>query len=229
MKSHLKRLVVPRTWDIKRKKTIFIMRPHPGGQKKELTVPLQVLLREILGVAKTAREVRHVLQNKEVLVNGKRRKEVKFPVGLMDVVQIPDIKTTYRILINNKGKLYPSEITGSEISAKLHQIAGKTSRKKGVQLNFSDGGNLLVEKDTYKTGDAVMVDFTKKKITSHAPFDKKSLAYMIGGSNVGQVGSIMDVKGKNIIIKTKEGEFETARKYAFVVGQDKPLIKIQND
>lgn len=227
MKSHLKRLAMPKTWDITRKKTIFVMRPHPGSQPKHLTIPLQILMRDVLKYAKTAKEVRHILNEKEILVNGTRRKEVKFPVGLMDVVEIKELKKCHRMTLNEKGKLIAIDISGDESSLRPQKIINKNNVKKKTQLNFSDGGNLLVDKDTYKTDDVLIYDFSKKKIAEHLKFEKGMTAFMIGGKNIGHIAQIQDVQGKNIILKSEGGVFETMKKYAFVIGKDKPKITVK--
>ena len=53
VKSHLKRIAAPRTWDIDRKTTKFIARPKPGQHTLQLGMPLAVLLKEILKKMKT--------------------------------------------------------------------------------------------------------------------------------------------------------------------------------
>lgn len=231
MKSHLKRLAMPKTWDIKRKKTVYILRPLPGGNNMANSMPLQLVLRDVLKVAKTAKEVRYVLQKKGVLVNGVARKEVKYPVGLMDVIEIPELKKAYRMLLNQKGKFMIQELDKKENDIVLMRIRNKTSvGKDKTQLNFSNGSNLLVKKDTYKTFDTISYDFKKKKIADHHVFGKNVMIYLIGGNHVGKVGSLQDIKDDNIIIKTKSGDiFETAKRYAFVVGKDKPVIEIKNE
>lgn len=227
MKAHLKRLAMPKTWDIKRKKTVFVMRPFPGGATQELVIPLQIFLRDMIKVAKTAKEVRFILNNMSVLVNGKRRKEVKFPIGLMDVIEIPKIKKQYRLLINRKGRLFAHEIPVKEASIKPCKIMNKTILKKGIiQLNFTDGNNIIVKKDIYKTDDVVFIDFTKKNITEHLKFEKKSTIFLIGGSRVGIIATLEDIKGNSVIIKSKEGTFETIKKYVFILGTDKPRIDL---
>ncbi len=227
MKSHLKRLTIPKSWDVKRKNNKFIMRPFPGGSEKKLTMPLQVVIRDILKLAKTAREVRFILNNKEILVNGRKRKEVKFPVGLMDVIDVPDLKKAYRVMLDKKGKLTLLDIKAEEAKVKLYKIAGKTTLKKGkVQLNFTDGHNLLVDKDSYKTNDTVTLELGKDKIKDHVKFDKKTTVYLIGGKHVGGLGTVEEIRKNNILFKSKAGVFETPIRYTFAVGMPKPLITI---
>ena len=88
MSGYLKRLAMPKTWRIKRKGTVFITRPNPGPHSMGLSMPLNLIIRDILGYAENKREVRKVLMNNNVMVDGVRRKNHKLPVGLMDTIEI---------------------------------------------------------------------------------------------------------------------------------------------
>jgi len=46
-----------------------------------------------------------------IFVNGRIRKDPKFPLGLMDVFSIPRIKKNYRVLIDVKGRFVLNEIS----------------------------------------------------------------------------------------------------------------------
>jgi small subunit ribosomal protein S4e len=60
-----------KAWPIKRKNITFIAKPNPGSYKAEYVVPVVVLLRDILGVAETSKEVKMILHNRgDVLLNG---------------------------------------------------------------------------------------------------------------------------------------------------------------
>ena len=222
---------MPKTWDVKRKTTKYILRPHPGSHTIDSSMPIQIFLRDVLKVAKTAKEVRYILNDKEVLVNGKKRKDVKFPVGLMDVVEIPELKKSYRILFNHKGKITTTEMKDAEKSIKPFKIKNKSIVTKGkIQLNFEDGTNLIVEKDTYKTNDVILYDFKAGKITKHIVFENNALAYLTGGNKVGITGTLEDIKDNNIILKSQKGEvFETSKKFAFVIGKTKPEITLPDE
>jgi small subunit ribosomal protein S4e len=228
MKAHLKRLSMPKTWDIDRKSNTFIMRPHPSGVRIELAMPLAVVMREVLKFGKTTHDITYILNNKEILVNGIRRTEPKFPVGIMDVLEVPDEKLAYRLLINRKGMLQFVEIKKAEAKHKLLRILGKTTLAKGrVQLNCGDGTNLLVEKDSYRTNDTIVYDFEKKKVAEHLPLAKKAHVFLTGGKKVGDSGTVQDIAADTIIIKSHSGDvYETAKKYAFVVGIEKPQITL---
>ena len=50
---------------------------------------------------------------------------------------------------------------------------------------------------------------------------------MTGGKHIGETGHVEDISGNKIIYKNPNGELvETSKKYAFVIGDSKPLITI---
>ena len=86
---------------------------------------------------------------------------------------------------------------------------------------------MLVKKKTeYKTGDTLLYDLKSKKISQHIKLEKGAQILLIGGKHVGKIGTLEEVQGRKIIFKVDKDQFETLRKYAFVIGKDKPEIKI---
>ncbi len=220
--SHLKRLVAPKTWPILRKTTKFIIRPKPNGQTMDLTLPIVVVLREVLGLVETSKQARDVLQSQKILLNGKRIQTKDAAVGFMDVVSIAD--KNYRMLINENNKLIVVPAGKEEFT--LQKISDKSTLKSSVtQLNFSSGKNLKVEKDTYKTNDTVAVDFNKK-ITQHYPLSTGVMVLLTGGNHIGKVGKVEKIDGKTITISVSGMHLETATSHAFVIGKDKPGINL---
>lgn len=187
--SHLKRLAAPKTWDIVRKGKKFTAKTSPGPHKEEYSLPLVVLLRDTLGIVSTEKECKKVLRDGLVLVNGKKRAEKKFAVGLMDCVEIPLEKKAYRMSINKRGILYPEEAEPAK--ERLARIEGKTVIKKGkVQLNLFGGDNITVDKDEYKIGDVVKLSFKDHKIAGTIVLSNGIPALIIGGSHVGVIATI---------------------------------------
>lgn len=222
MKTHMKRLAAPRTWPIKRKGPgiRFIARPLPGPHSMQESMPLVVILKEILKIAKTTREINAVLQSGKIFVDGVVRKEKYFPVGLMDSLSLDN--EHYRILINTKGQLYLKKITKEQTNLKPHKIIDKTILKGGkIQLNLFDGKNILVKENSYKVGDTLIM--TKNEIKKHLKFGKGSYVYLTGGYHIGKCGAIDEIlvfpgsEPTRVIIKDGENRMEGLKKYAFVV------------
>ena len=110
--NHLKRLAMPRSWPITRKTNIWVTRPHPGAHSLERCIPLGVIIRDILNMANTMREVRFMLQTEKVRVDGKVVKDTRRGVGLMDVLTLGD--NNYRCVLDHNGRLRYSPISKEE-------------------------------------------------------------------------------------------------------------------
>jgi len=227
VEKHLSRLAMPKTWKIKRKGRKWVTRPLPGPHSLKVGLPLNVLLRDMLSYAQTAKEVKYVLNNQEILVDGIRRKEPKFIVGLMDVVSIPSIKKQFRILINKKGIIIASEIKQDEIKIKPCKIIGKTAVKTGkLQLNLFDGKNILTEDKSFNTGDTVVIEVPSHKIKEVLRLEKGAVVYLTKGKHIGETGIVDEIKGKKLIYLSGKDKLETLKGYAFVIGKEKPVIEL---
>ena len=73
-----------------------MVRPRPGPHKLNECIPLQILVRDVLKLVDTGSDAKRMIKMGEILVDGKPRKDHKYPAGLMDVVSIPKIKKNYR-------------------------------------------------------------------------------------------------------------------------------------
>ncbi|MFW6449425.1 MAG: hypothetical protein ACOCZ6_00095 [Nanoarchaeota archaeon] len=230
-KSHLKRINVPRTWDVKRKDNVFITRPKPAGHKLKFSLPLIVVFRDMLGKVKTTKELEFVLNNKEVYLNGKKAYSPKQAVGLMDVIRLPEIKEYYRIVINNAGVLGYVQIDEKESTKLPILLKNKAKLKSGkTQLNFTNGYCMLVDKDNYKTGDMLIYDFLQKKIIDHITLEKGAAVYFTSGKNIGETATLEEINDNSLICKKDDKTFEidrrSAKDYLFLVGKEAPAIKL---
>ena len=228
MKSHLKRLAIPKSWKVKRRGLTFIVRPYPGPHSIKLGLSLNSVMRDILRIAKNSKEVKKILHDNEILVDGIRRKEQKFPVGIMDVVEFKKSNEHYRVVLD-KGKIRLIAIDKKEGTIKPCRITGKSKVKGKTQLNLYDGKNILVEKDEYKVGDTVIIGLPKQDIKENIKLEKGCSIYLIGGKHIGDIGKIEGIITNKITYKNEKGEIiETLKKYVFVVGKDKPVVSLES-
>ncbi|MDD3175028.1 MAG: 30S ribosomal protein S4e [Candidatus Nanoarchaeia archaeon] len=227
-KQHLKRLASPKSWSIKKKNITFTTRPNPGPHKLSLQMPITLILRDLLNVAKTTKEVKFILKNKSCLIDGSVCHDYRRPAGLMDVISISSINAYYRMLINAKNKLYLVPISKEESSFKLVKVSSKTNLKGGkIQLNFSDGRNMLIENiKKYSIGDTLKINLPDQKILEHYPCTSGASVILTSGTHVGELGNIKESKDSIITIQTENGEFTTKKHFAFVVGKTKPVITL---
>ena len=228
VKSHLKRLSSPRTWPIAKKSLTFVARPRPGAHKLDMQVALSVALRDMIGVAQTAKQARFILHNKNCLVDGKVVHNARRPVGFMDVISLPQSKEHYRLLINNKNKLYAVKISDKEASQKIVRVINKTTLKGGVmQLNTLDGRCVRVDDASkYSVGDSLVLSLPDQKIANSLPLEKKATVLLSRGSHAGEVGVIEDIEDSVVTVKTDSLTFRTKKDYAVVIGKDKPVITL---
>ena len=240
---HLKRKPAPKHWPIPRKKFVWAVKPKPGPHPISKCLPLVLIMRDILGFAKTRAEAKKIISQGKVLVDGKVRKEELYPAGLMDVVAIPEVDKVFRILPSRKGlTLHPIEKEESKF--KLCRIENKTAVKNGhIQLNLHDGSNILVkvadpknpEEDTYKTLNTLKVSLPERKIIEQFELKVGAPAIITGGKNMGRYGKIVEIeerpgkKRRNLLVTLEDpkGErFQTILDFTFVVGDSEPCISI---
>lgn len=231
VKSHMKRIKAPKRWDVLRKSHKFITRPNPG-RNLSLSISLNTVLKEMLGKTKTTKESKHLIKNQGVLVNAKRRYDEKFPVGFLDVVTISSLKEHYRLLVDKKENLFMLQIGEEEAKLKLSKILNKKQLPKGrTQINFSDGRNLLLEKDSAllkdaNTNDSVLYTSPDQKVRQVLKLEKGALVYLYMGKHTGLIVKVDEFDRDNIVFKEGKDVFETKKAYAFVVGKDKPVISV---
>lgn len=226
-KRHMKRIAAPKSWNIEKKKNKFITRPYPGSHSFKLGISINTAFKDLLSMANTTKEVKNILNHNNISVNGSRRKDPKYLVGFMDVIEMPDSNEYFRLLLDTKGRLTPVKIDKKEATLLILKIKDKKRLPKNrLQINFENGYNLIVEKDTYKTGDVVVFDSEKKKITELLKLEKNAQVFLTGGSHTGKVGAVDDIQGDKVTIKIKTDKYETQKKYSFVIGKDKPLISL---
>jgi small subunit ribosomal protein S4e len=227
MSKHLKRLAAPRAWSIQRKKYVWVTRPRAGPHPLERSIPLLILLRDFLHHANTAREAKKIIAKGEILVDCKKVKDHKRPVGLMDTISIPKLQEYYRMLLDAKGKLRLVKIPLEKASWKLVRIENKTTVRGGrTQLNLHDGRNILLENPKYKTGDTLKIELPSQKILEHYPLEKNSLGLVIGGKHSGKIAKIISyeiTRASQPNLVKLEG-FSTVKHNIFVIGSESSEI-----
>lgn len=231
MSKHQKRLSAPKSWPIARKTHAWVATTRPGPHNREQSIPLAIILRDMLALATTFREAKKILNAGNVLVDGRVRRDPRFPVGLFDVVAIPKNNEYYRMLLTSTGKLELRKLDSPD-ARKLCKITDKTMVKGGrIQLNLHDGTNLIGTND-YSRGDSLILSLPDRSILKHLRFAEGNTAMILGGQHSGEIGTIT---GKRVVrssasnmvsIKTGEREIETLEEYVYVIGEAEPEIRV---
>ena len=241
--SGLKRKPAPRFWPIHRKKDTWVVKPSSGPHSLEKCLPLVVVLRDILGFTQTRKEAKTAVSQRKVYVDGKIRHEDDFPVGLMDVLSIPDVDECFRVLPSRKG-LILQPIAKEEASFKLCRIEDKTVVKNGhVQLSLNDGSTIALkvadskkpQEDIYETLDTLKISLPKRQIIESVKMKEKDFAVITGGKNIGKYGKIVEIEkaeGKKrrsalVTIEDEKGKrYQTTLNFVFAVGETQPFISL---
>ena len=242
---HLRRSVSPTFWPILRKENIWAVKPSPGPHPINMSVPLGVILRDALNYAETMREVRKIIGERKIAVDGRIVTDYKFPVGLMDVISILPTNEHYRLLPHPVKVITLHPINKDEAVFKLVRIKRKTMVKGGnIQLTFHDGRNQLIKlkdpfqpvEDVYSTYDTVKLGIPEQEILDHFKLAKGYLAVTIGGSNIGFLGKIKSIsrifkKSRALVVLENERgkEARTILEYVFVVGKEEPAISLPEE
>jgi len=103
---------------------------------------LIVVMRDVLKVVRNNKELKKAIGEKKIKINGKEVREVKYPVGLFDVIAVG--KDNYRASLKGK-KMGFEEISDSEAGKKVAKIIGKkVLGKNKIQFNLMDGSDSIV-------------------------------------------------------------------------------------
>ncbi|MEM1657662.1 MAG: 30S ribosomal protein S4e [Candidatus Jordarchaeales archaeon] len=239
---HLKRMAAPGSWRIPRKGTTWVVKPSPGPHPIEDSIPLLILVRDLLKIADNMREAKKIIKSGHIKVDGVVRKDHKFPVGLMDVVEIPLIDKAYRVLPSKKWFTLV-QIDAREAEFKLCQIRNIITVKGGnIQLALHDGRNILLPVENpkisphevypYNTRDTIKILLENQEIVDHVPFKEGAYSLIVGGKMRGGQGEIVEIRRRigrrasTAIVKCDGNFVETLLDYVFPVGLTQPLIKL---
>jgi small subunit ribosomal protein S4e len=238
--ARLKRKPAPAFWPIHRKDKPWVAKPSSGSHSLEKCLPLTLVLRDILGVAQTRKEGKLILAQGKVLVDGKIRKKDDSPVGLMDVISMPDAGKYYRVMPSHKG-LVLTPINKEHSNIKLVRVEDKTAVHNGVQIALHDGSNMLIKvadaknpvEVTYETFDILKMTYPEKQVVQRMKTKEGNIAVITGGKNIGKQGKIVEIEKTEakkrrqalVLIEDSEGaRYQTILDFVFSIGETEPLI-----
>ncbi|MHA1776271.1 MAG: 30S ribosomal protein S4e [Promethearchaeota archaeon] len=243
-KRYLKRLASPGYLQIQRKNRKagkFFLKARPGPHPLRFSLPLGHIFRDLLKLTNNVKETKFILNKRQVFIDGVPRNDIRYPVGLMDVVELKEINKAYRVLPSRHHGLILSEITKEEAKFKLCKIMNITTIRGGhLQFNLHDGRNIRVEIDNpkekpaipYKTGGTLKISLPDQQILDYFPLQEGNQSLIYQGKNIGIAGEIKEltkrfgVNASLAIISGENGEISTSYDYVFIIGDNKPAIDL---
>ena len=238
-KRHLKRYVVSKHIPIPKKAFKYAVKPSPGPHAADDCIPVAILLRDMFHYARNMSEVKRILFERNVVIDGRVKTNRKHPVGFMDVLSLPKVHEHYRMIYSPKKGLRAIPISEKETAEKLCQIVNKTVIKDGLtQLNLHDGRNIILSKEdgqnsTYSTHDTIKISLPKQQILEKYELKVGNYGFVTSGRWMGSHGLIEEIsthetkKTKTVTLSTPEGErLVTLYRYIFVIGDKSPSVTI---
>lgn len=235
IRKHQKRLSAPKSWLLSKVGGIYATKPSQGPHKLRECMPLNLLLRNKLKVALTGREARIIVLAKEgnIAVDGKIRKDPKYPVGFMDVITLIKANTNYRLLYDVKGRFGLVKISQDESQYKLCKVIRKAMGEKGIpHIVTNDGRTLRFPHPEIKEQDTIKLNLKTNEIVKHFKYQVGNQVMITGGNNIGRVGIIEKVEAhpgsyEIVYIKDLAGKvFSTRLGNIFVIGEKKSEVSL---
>jgi len=225
-KKHLKRLNAPKHWMLDKLGGVFAPRPSCGPHKLRESLPLIIFLRNRLKYALTGDEVKKIVKQRLIKVDGKFRTDPTFPAGFMDVINIERTNENFRLIYDTKGRFAVHRITPEEAKYKLCRVKKLGMGPKGVPfLVTNDGRTIRYPDPLIKVNDTIQLDIASGKIIDYIKFEANNLCMITGGHNLGRVGTVTSRErhpGSFDIVHVKDAAghvFATRLSYSFIIGK----------
>jgi len=233
-KKHLKRMFAPSHWMLDKLGGVWAPRPSTGPHKLRECMPLIILLRNKLKYALTGKEVKYILMQRLVKVDGKARTDHTYPAGFMDVISIEKTDEHFRLLYDVRGRFAIHRISAEEAKYKLGRVKKVLMGPKGTPYIVThDGRTIRYPDPLVKANDSVKIDTETGKMSDFVKFETGNLAMISGGKNTGRVGIIVSRErhqGSFDIVHMKDSTghiFATRLGNVFVIGKgNKPLVSL---
>lgn len=216
-------------------KGIWATKPSQGPHRLRESIPLNLVLRNKLKVSLTARETKMIVMAKEgnIAVDGKVRKDTRFPVGFMDVITLVKTKASYRLLYDVKGRFGLTKISPSEAEFKLCKVKRRAMGSKGIPYIVThDGRTLRFPHPDIKQNDTVKLNLRTNEIVTHYKYEVGNKVMITGGNNIGRVGTIERLEkhpGSYEIVHVKDergNDFSTRLTNIFIIGTKTPEVNL---
>jgi len=236
VKKHMKRMYAPSHWMLDKLTGVWAPRPSTGPHKLRECMPLIILLRNRLKYALTYNEVKMIVKQRLIKVDGKVRTDMTYPAGLMDVISIDQTREHFRLLWDTKGRFAVHKISAEEAEYKLCRVKKVAMGKKKLPYVVThDGRTVRYPNPDIKANDTIKLNLTTGEIDGFLKLEVGKMVSVIGGNSIGRVG-VMTHREKHpgsfdvIHIKDKSGaSFATRLTNVMVIGTEKPWVSLPHN
>ena len=212
----------PTFWKIERKNKRFVTKTSPGPHNSKFSIPLTVLIRDILKLTKTYSETKIVIREGGIKIDGRIKKDPS--------------NSIYR-LVPSKQFLTPIIISEKEKTSKLCKIMNKkTLDKDNFQYSLHDGRTIKLNSSTnIPVGSTLKIELPSQKVEKIIEMKPNNLVVLTGGQNKGLIGMIKDIKPssysrtKMLDIDVNNNLIEVKANLVMVVGEKKTELNIKGE
>jgi small subunit ribosomal protein S4e len=237
--THLKSLAAPRYCP--KRETVFVVSPRTGPHPKHRSIPLLVAVRDILGYAEDGATGKKLIKAGKFLVDQRVVKDHRFPLGLMDVLSVPDYGEHYRVLMKPGKGVSLFKITAEEAGFKVCQVLRKNHVKGGgLALGLHDGRTILYRGERVEEGrshsvlDSVKIALPSQEVIEWIPLEVNTYGYIHSGGRAGLHGKIFRIR-RDVVFPDKPtgtievaamGSVTTLLRNIMPVGGEKPWLTL---
>ncbi|MFP4115858.1 MAG: 30S ribosomal protein S4e [Candidatus Aenigmatarchaeota archaeon] len=234
MSKHQKALSSPKSYPIGRKERPWTLKPRAGPHPKDDSIPLGIVVRDMLGYVDNVSEVKEVLEKGLCKVDGKVVRDHRLPLGTFDSLQLGD--EYFRLMPSEEG----FELVGvdeADSGKKVCRVEDKKTVKGGkIQLNLNDGKNIVVDKKRLKklpTGSSLVLSLPELEIEEVIEFEEGQEAMVTGGKNRGKVAELQETKElkgskeNRVVVSSNGDELDLPEKLVFPVNEE--MIKLRDN
>ncbi len=188
---HMKSLNAPKYFGVYRKYTKYVVKPKAGRHTLDKSVPLSLFMK-YKEFAKTTRDMKKIMSNNGVQVNGKPVHDLKYPLGLSDVITFKETPDAFVVGVENHGRASFTKVEKAQ-KERTYKIIRKYKTTKGKIIFGLHDGSIIPGSNDGKVNDSVEIG-RKNTAAKILKFGKGAKCLVIDGVHVGNAGTIKDIK-----------------------------------
>lgn len=204
---HLTRAETTRKIPIVRKGTQYTAR---ALSHQDSGVPVVIAVRDMLKIARTASEVKAMIKQKLLAINGRKVRDYREPILLYSILEAGDL---YRLTLLPTGRFSFEKTKDTSRIAKV--IGKKMLKNKIIQINLHDDTNVL-SKENISLGDSLELGIDNK-VKRVIKLEKGKKALIITGKSIGLIGTVKNIEGRSVYIELNGRELHLDKDYIMVL------------
>jgi len=130
-----------------------------------------------------------------IKVDGRVRRDPRFPLGIMDVVTIDKTNENFRILLDTKGRFVPHRVDSKEGGFKLSKVITKRIGKAKVpHITTHDARTIRYPHPDVQINDSIKINLETGNIDGIVKFQNNAICMITGGNNIGRIGQLQSLE-----------------------------------